>query len=315
MRLFCVGTPPKVVPHHSGVAGTPGVRLHSILHLTPVKPRPLDDGGESSECDESGSSEEGEGEGGGEIENRPSTSASKTPPALTCRKRKVKSISRCACMHSGRGILQLFKSPEEGNSPDNLQKNDSANAALIEALNKATLRLPDNYPDNCDTLRPNLRHKGKEYQDNKQPLKNVLSPPVPQTTPNRGRGVKRFRGAEGEYVGREPALSNGGSVHHSAWLVSSDSDEDYDETVPVSKVAASLLPDDKPLSSPPASQRCPEGRAESSKGPENEPPIFATAPCSALHKNISTTTGERTGNKAKQRHRALKQAPLELFCK
>ena len=87
--ILCIyiDTPPKVVPHNSGVSGTPGVRLHSVLHPTPLKPRPLDDEqscGESSDGDER---EGGEGRGEDEMKNRPSTSAS---VVLRRKKRKVK---------------------------------------------------------------------------------------------------------------------------------------------------------------------------------------------------------------------------------
>ena len=198
---------------------------------------------------------------------------------------------------------------------------DPANAALIEALNGASLRLSDSYTDS-DVSRPNLRQKRKASQTSKdsESLHNELIPPS-HATPNRIREIKRLC-RERRVVGKAAPLRNGGAVQPSVWLVTSDdSDEDY---VPNLKVATPILPDIHPflsVSTTPNLQRCPEGRAESSRGTENQPSQFSAqtnGSCSLLNKKASSTTAERKGDKARHRQkkpRVLKQAPLEIFCK
>ena len=94
-HLLCyisTDTPPKVAPHLSGVTGTPGVQLHSVLHPTPLKPRPLETGGSAGESGEGVESE------GGDMREQVRQFSSYS--ATSRRKRKVCECVMCECGES-----------------------------------------------------------------------------------------------------------------------------------------------------------------------------------------------------------------------
>lgn len=180
------------------------------------------------------------------------------------------------------------------------QQDDPVDLALLEALNGATLRVPDSYPDDsdCETSLPNLRQRPKRRQDRVH--QGELRPSV-HSNHNRVRERKK-----------SPREREG----HGDWLIPSDS-EDEEDTASVLKTAALLLPNDHPfmsVSTTPTSKQSAEW-AESECHPRSS--FQTTVPCDGLREKSSAA--ERGGvsrvRRREKKHRTLKQAPLELFCK
>lgn len=183
------------------------------------------------------------------------------------------------------------------------QQDDPVDLALLEALNGATLRVPDSYPDDsdCETSLPNLRQRPKRRQDRVH--REELRPSV-HSNHNQVRERKR-----------SPREREGPAVGHSDWLIPSDS-EDEEVTASVLKTAAPLLPNDHPfmlVSTTPTSKQLAEG-AESECHPRSS--FQTTAPCDGLlEKSSAAERGVSRARRREKKHRTLKQAPLELFCK
>ena len=181
----------------------------------------------------------------------------------------------------------------------NQQDDDPVDLALLEALNGATLRVPDSYPDDsdCETSLPNLRQRPKRRKDRVH--QGELCPSVHSNHNQLRERKKSPREREG----------------HSDWLIPSDS-EDEEVTAPVLKTAALLLPNNHPfmsVSTTPTSKQLAEG-AESECHPRSS--FQTTAPCDGLREKSSAAgRGVSRVRRREKKHRTLKQAPLELFCK